>query len=338
MPQSEDLRGMLTREAYQSLPEINYRDKYFQMKSDTIKRLNAKKGEMYRKIITESSLNFNCYKKMIQKLKPKIQLSAGKTQLIPEEKHYFLYNNSLCVFFVCSDITIRPGTEYTIHMGSQSMPATIKVAKTSDLIKLSGEMKLINVGDEIIEGRWQSDEIEFIIVNIHYIQYSRAIAKLDIKPKFSDLVSNYGLADYTALLELRRGGTTFQSMQFRGIDAVVESGFAAIHYEFAEPLRAEPVFIWKTLVFSGKVPRLCIVDVSLRDESSEVVWYVSKLGKISRCKLLDYTGQNYELRVGNENGDICLTLADREGSWFISEGVIRLKLSFLNRIFSTKYK
>jgi len=49
------------------------------------------------------------------------------------------------------------------------MPATIKVAKTSDLIKLSGEMKLINVGDEIIEGRWQSDEIEFIIVNIHYI-------------------------------------------------------------------------------------------------------------------------------------------------------------------------
>ena len=151
-------------------------------------------------------------------------------------------------------------------------------------------------------------------------------------------MSNYGLADYTALLELRRGGTTFQSMQFRGIDAVVESGFAAIHYEFAEPLRAEPVFIWKTLVFSGKVPRLCIVDVSLRDESSEVVWYVSKLGKISRCKLLDYTGQNYELRVGNENGDICLTLADREGSWFISEGVIRLKLSFLNRIFSTKYK
>jgi hypothetical protein len=43
--------------------------------------------------------------------------------------------------------------------------------------------------------------------------------------------------DYTAFIELRRGGVSFQSMQFRGIDAQVTSGCAEIRYEFAEPLR-----------------------------------------------------------------------------------------------------
>jgi hypothetical protein len=51
------------------------------------------------------------------------------------------------------------------------MGCVVKVNSAApEVLKVSGEMKLINVGDEVIEGRWATNDLVFLIVNLHYTQ------------------------------------------------------------------------------------------------------------------------------------------------------------------------
>ncbi|XP_033117239.1 F-box only protein 15-like [Anneissia japonica] len=172
------------------------------------------------------------------------------------------------------------------------------------------------------------------------------------KPPMDDIDPQYGLHDYTCIVELRNQRAAQWSQQFRFLHTSksdLNDGFAKLVLIRDDVMEDHSSTIkklslpWKTEIFKGIVQDLCIMDLTLHDEFKETMWTVSSPVAIyeSDDHKVDFTydGPAYHIKHSDDIGHVILRLIwieDRE-VFMVTKGELYLSCKAINDWFSTRY-
>ncbi|XP_071957381.1 F-box only protein 15-like [Antedon mediterranea] len=172
------------------------------------------------------------------------------------------------------------------------------------------------------------------------------------KPPVDDIDPQYGLHDYTCVVELRNQRAAHWNQQFTFLHTcktkivdgmaklvLIREDKATDHSATSKKLSLP----WKTEIFKGIIQNVCIMDVTLHDEFKEVMWTVSSPVVIAETEdhKVDFTydGPEYHITYNDETGHVMLRLIwieDRD-IFLITKAELNLSCKAINQWFKTKY-
>ncbi|XP_063951095.1 F-box only protein 15-like [Lytechinus pictus] len=238
--------------------------------------------------------------------------------------------------------------------------------KPSDLTKKptikSDAVNVCTMDGGIILATWkEGGEIAFVSLCLHhhgivqravYGTSDRMYIPPAIKPRPDDIDSEYGLHDYTCIMELRNQRNSFWSQQFLRLHANKQEqvdGFIRF-----SPVRADVVtdhsyttkkiqFPWKTDVFKGIIKDFAVLDCTIFDEFQQPMWCISSpvviLPDENAPVTMDYEGEPYIISHSAHKGQIEIRMfwiPDREQHIVVAVN-IDMSVKTINDWFGTRY-
>ncbi|XP_071824288.1 F-box only protein 15-like [Apostichopus japonicus] len=172
------------------------------------------------------------------------------------------------------------------------------------------------------------------------------------KPAADDVDNHYGLHDFQCNVELRQQRALCWTERFTGLHCskeVIKDGVVRLNLIKTEKeqehshLNKKLCLPWKTDVFKGVFPNICILDMTLFDEFMEPFWCVSHPVQVrkedsSQVSML-YHGDQFNIEYSDEIGRIdCQVVRDEdEGRDLITNLSLSIRMEAINSWFSTSY-
>ncbi|XP_011673491.2 F-box only protein 15 [Strongylocentrotus purpuratus] len=238
--------------------------------------------------------------------------------------------------------------------------------KPSDLTKhpivKSDAINVYTIDGGIILATWkEGGEVAFVSLCLHhhgiiqravYGTSERMHIPAAIKPKPDDVDSEYGLHDYTCIMELRNQRTSFWSQQFLRLHANKQEkvdGFIRF-----SPVRGDVLtdhsyttkkiqFPWKTDVFKGIIQDFAVLDCTIFDEFQQLMWCISSPVMISPDEnapvTMEYDGEPYVINHSAHKGHVEIRtfwIPDR-GQHIMVAVNIDIAVKTINDWFGTRY-
>ncbi|XP_038069921.1 F-box only protein 15-like isoform X2 [Patiria miniata] len=218
------------------------------------------------------------------------------------------------------------------------------------------------IGQSILVASWKDGgELAFISASLHNHglvhrctqgSLNRPYIVPSHKPKPDDIDPQYGLHDYTCVVELRNQRSVLWGQQFKNVHCVKqqkEEGFARLtpvqpdvisDHSYASKKLQLP---WKSDLFKGIVQDFCILDVTIHDEFLKPFWCLSCPVKVAKAvdSIVNYSydGEAYVISHSGEKGSVKINLIwDHSKEQYAVTGVfLDISLEAINAWFSTNY-
>ncbi|XP_022092006.1 F-box only protein 15-like isoform X2 [Acanthaster planci] len=218
------------------------------------------------------------------------------------------------------------------------------------------------IGQCILVATWKDGgELAFISVCLHNHglvhrctqgSINRLYIPPSCKPKPDDIDPQYGLHDYTCIVELRTQRSVIWGQQFKNVHCSKtqkEERFARLvpirpdvisDHSYASKKMQLP---WKSDLFKGIVQDFCILDVTMHDEFLKPFWCISCPVTVEKTHdsvvNYNYDGDPYVITHSGDKGSVNLySIWDHSKEQYVITGVILdVSLDAINAWFSTNY-
>ncbi|XP_005093563.2 F-box only protein 15 [Aplysia californica] len=258
-----------------------------------------------------------------------------------------------------------------------SKPAKDGIIQRSLLLELKGSLRnkmsglkpltsdnhieLYQLSSGFILGKYLAGgDIAFIATTFHYQNFvsrclcgsaDRSWAPPERVAFEDDIDSQYGLHGYTCILLLRNMRQKILECKFTDLYTRRESvanGFATFvpvkkddkltHCACLKDIN----FPWKTALFKGIMQNVCILDMTLLEESGEPFWTVSSLVEIqnsSETNQFDFDPNAYQsINYEDPTGKVHFEIGQLDdGLQYLCEAKISLSVPAINKYFRTSY-
>lgn len=303
---------------------LDWKAFYLNKRKELMQKSQKKKEQMVAKYI-KSNTNPNI-QKVIRKSNLKIVWKHKK--MLKEISEMFYFKTSVSVIVKLESPCSDSGSIEITYLGKK-LP--LCPSKDKEVL-VSGEVSLIRQGQVCVTA-FSNQEIPFMIWNVHYFDFMLPMFNKKLTPKYDDLDSQFGLLNYSLLVELRTGGNSLECIYLHQVDFEIDGNWTTSLIEVNYRIPKNKLFIgWKTEAFSGKFTQTGIIDCTLRCQEGEAIWWISAPAKLKVTQRDSIKGDLLELKVVKTPGEACIYIRE-EQDWVIEAIEVKLLHSYISSIF-----